>query len=546
MALTLSYDPVLSRVRLTATELGVQNSNSLFEAAAAPWAGVGGAVVRSTAQAHEGVASLLLTPDGVTATAQAQAEQVPASELVQYKASAWVRCAVARNVNIAINWSTAAGVFISQSFATFAVAANAWTLIQVVDAAPAGTGLARLIGASLTGTPPATNTVHIDEARLELNAATVSAVIERSTDGARWTTVRGGAAAKVATRQVALDDYEFDADVPNTYRVTAQTAPALPVPVVEDFEDAVLNVPVAGAWARSNLSAHGGAWSLKSATILDNQVSQATVTVPAGAATCTFWYRVSSEQGFDFFRFYKGAPQVLSASGAGVWTQSPIYAVAPGLVLTFEYSKDSSASAGDDAAFIDDLVFTGAPQVVTAAPTATITPTLGGVWIKSVAQPFLNRQIIVHDYSDVTRPSRSGLFDVEGRSMPVAVNQVRGSRRWTLEVLTQTALEAKDFDLVLASGDQLFIHVPADCDVPGGYVTVGDTSARRTARRSVRRIFDLPCVEGAAPGPDVLGATINWQTVLNGYSTWADVLAANATWAQLLDRVGSPQDVIVP
>lgn len=178
--------------------------------------------------------------------------------------------------------------------------------------------------------------------------------------------------------------------------------------------------------------------------------------------------------------------------------------------------------------------------------TASITPVLDTVWIKSIARPFLNRPVTVVDYSDIERPARSGVFTVVGRSFPVAVNDVRGSRRWTLDVMLSTVAEAGDFDLALASGDTLFVHVPADASVPSGYVTVGDTSERRSTPRSVRRIFSLPCTEVAAPGPDVVGAAVNWQTVLNTYATWADVIAAHTTWDDLLELVGSPSDVIVP
>jgi hypothetical protein len=176
----------------------------------------------------------------------------------------------------------------------------------------------------------------------------------------------------------------------------------------------------------------------------------------------------------------------------------------------------------------------------------SISPVIDRVWLKSLARPFLNRQVVVQDYSDVDRQSRAGVFEVIGRSVPVSVSDVRSSRRWTLDLLTETPDEASTLDLILASGDPLLVHVPADCDVPGGYVSVGDTSVRRPARRTLRRITSLPCTEVAAPGPDVVGATLTWQTVLSTYATWAAVLAAHPTWADLQELIGSPEDVIVP
>lgn len=141
------------------------NANPFFEVDASTWTGTGGTAVRSTAQAHEGAASLLLTPDGVTATVDARSETVAATVGTQYRASAWVRCAVARNVSVNINWRTSGGTLLSTSSVTVAVAATTWTLLQVTGTAPASTGLAQMT-VSMGSTPPAGHTLHIDEARL--------------------------------------------------------------------------------------------------------------------------------------------------------------------------------------------------------------------------------------------------------------------------------------------------------------------------------------------------------------------------------------------
>lgn len=128
--------------------------------------------------------------------------------------------------------------------------------------------------------------------------------------------------------------------------------------IVEDFEDTTYTVPFTGTWARSSTSANTGSWALRSAAIGNNSTTDATVTVPTGATSVRFAYRVSSESGFDFFRFLIAGTQQFQASGAGVWTQSASYAVTPGQVLTFRYVKDSNTVAGSDAAWVDDIVFT--------------------------------------------------------------------------------------------------------------------------------------------------------------------------------------------
>ena len=133
--------------------------------------------------------------------------------------------------------------------------------------------------------------------------------------------------------------------------------------IFEDFEDADLSVDVTGTWLRTNSEAHTGAWCFTSAPIGDNQSSEAVVSVPAGAKTVQFWYRVSTEPGFDFFFFFIDDALAGFASGEGAWANSGAFDVSEAQTVTFRYTKDSSLSAGSDAVFLDDLQFTGAGDV---------------------------------------------------------------------------------------------------------------------------------------------------------------------------------------
>ncbi|GHE47238.1 hypothetical protein GCM10017673_56340 [Streptosporangium violaceochromogenes] len=128
----------------------------------------------------------------------------------------------------------------------------------------------------------------------------------------------------------------------------------------EDFEDTtyIFTIVSAGGWARSSLEAHGGSYSFRSGTISDGQTSTAVITVPAGAVAVQFWYKVSSEQNYDFFRFYVGAAEQFSASGEVAWTQSTEYQLGGQTQISFSYSKDASSSSGADAVYIDDVTFT--------------------------------------------------------------------------------------------------------------------------------------------------------------------------------------------
>ncbi len=146
--------------------LAFGSSNPDFEADVAGWEAFGGTFVRSTAQSHQGVASGLLTPDGVSATVRAQSPHALDAAVGQdWRAVAWVRCVVARTVTLSINWFDAAGTYIGTSTGPAApVPANTWTpLAFTATATLEGTARATC-NVSLTGTPAASQLLYVDEA----------------------------------------------------------------------------------------------------------------------------------------------------------------------------------------------------------------------------------------------------------------------------------------------------------------------------------------------------------------------------------------------
>lgn len=183
--------------------------------------------------------------------------------------------------------------------------------------------------------------------------------------------------------------------------------------------------------------------------------------------------------------------------------------------------------------------------------TCQIEVDLDQVWLKSIGRPFLNQEVdCVLNPSPIIRRSRNGVWPIVGRSFPVATTDVRGSREVTLQVVTRTTQERQDLDLLLASGDPIFVQTPAGHPLPTMYAVIGDTAEARPVRNRLCdndwRLWDLPLVEVAAPGPDVVGSTATWQTVVNTYATWADVMVAHPTWADLLELIGDGSEVIVP
>lgn len=206
----------------------------------------------------------------------------------------------------------------------------------------------------------------------------------------------------------------------------------------------------------------------------------------------------------------------------------------------------AGSAAVDDYEFVPAVVNYYRVTAGATVFTTTVTPAQSGVWLKSIIRPFLNRAVHVVSHSDIRRTARNGVFEVIGRSDPVAVTDVRSSRSWEMTVWVDSVSDADALELVFASGDPLYVQTDAAHDIPAGYVVVGDLTRRRYGTVSTRRFFDLPMRNVAAPGPDVVGATVTWETLIAEFGTWANVLAEFGTWADVAEYVASPSTVIVP
>ncbi len=130
--------------------------------------------------------------------------------------------------------------------------------------------------------------------------------------------------------------------------------------IMEDFEDDsyAFDFLFSGNanWERVGTNPYNGSFCLKSGAILDNQTTSVETTVSVGPQrVIRFAYRVSSESGYDFFRFYLDGVEKLNSSGTVGWTVFEIAISEGAHTLKWTYSKDGSVSAGEDAAYIDDL-----------------------------------------------------------------------------------------------------------------------------------------------------------------------------------------------
>ncbi len=115
-----------------------------------------------------------------------------------------------------------------------------------------------------------------------------------------------------------------------------------------------------GLWTPQTIYYHDGVDAARSGTIGD--LSQSVMTTQVmGPATGSFYWGISSENTYDFLRFYVDdveLPGVPAISGEVGWTLRN-FTLSPGMhQLKWAYIKDDFVKSGLDAGFVDQLVIT--------------------------------------------------------------------------------------------------------------------------------------------------------------------------------------------
>lgn len=172
------------------------NANPYFETNTTDWTNQGySTMVRSTAQFHQGAASILGTPTGVAATPYIQTGLYPIGASTRWEQRGWFRSTTANKVvRLKLQWYDVSSVLISESVRDMTPVANTWIWASNAATAPAlATQVRYAIGQ--IGTPAAGDTLFADE--LVLMAANddpgirIAEDIQSGTVTLDWRTVTG-------------------------------------------------------------------------------------------------------------------------------------------------------------------------------------------------------------------------------------------------------------------------------------------------------------------------------------------------------------------
>ncbi len=111
-------------------------------------------------------------------------------------------------------------------------------------------------------------------------------------------------------------------------------------------------------WIINEVVVYEGMYSARSGSITDDQSSTMSVTLEdLQAGEISFYFKVSSESGWDYLRFYIGGDQQEEWSGETDWTAATYSVPAGTHTFRWTYSKDGLVTEGSDCGWVDYIVF---------------------------------------------------------------------------------------------------------------------------------------------------------------------------------------------
>ncbi|HEU5072265.1 MAG TPA: immunoglobulin domain-containing protein [Verrucomicrobiae bacterium] len=152
--------------------------------------------------------------------------------------------------------------------------------------------------------------------------------------------------------------------------LTTRAFPAVLLPDALDTPALVVSSRGSPQWYGQTGVSHDGINAAQSAEIGDNTASSMRLWV-AGPLTVSFWWKVSSETNHDFLTFAAGGVVLTNLSGESGWQQCTLTTPPGNQILQWTYAKDGSGSAGQDAAWVDQLILTPVAPALVAQPAGT-------------------------------------------------------------------------------------------------------------------------------------------------------------------------------
>jgi hypothetical protein len=167
----------------------------------------------------------------------------------------------------------------------------------------------------------------------------------------------------------------FSAVVTNVAGAVTSSVAALvvlatvPLPFALNNSNLVWTNQASPVWYGQTNISHDGVAAAQTFFVTNGQQAVLNTTV-TGPGTLSFWCKVSSQPDADFLSFSVNGTNRLVLSGELAWEQHSFYLGAGQVNLSWSYSKDANGSAGQDAAWLDEVTFVvgGTGPFITTQP----------------------------------------------------------------------------------------------------------------------------------------------------------------------------------
>jgi hypothetical protein len=208
-------------------------------------------------------------------------------------------------------------------------------------------------------------------------------------------------------------------------------------------------------WVITNIAPFEGTYCAKSGAITDNDTSSLQITFNVLANdSVSFYEKVSSEEDFDFLKFYIDGTEKGSWSGtSGGWSRATFPVTAGVHTFKWFYEKDNSQSDGNDCAWIDYILFP--PMLLTAVNNYT---SIGDNSLNFYPNPFSHSAVIAYSIEEPGKVTIK-IFNAVGQEVATLLNGVnKPAGYYSVSFFNAEGLRAGIYHCVLITNDKAFVR----------------------------------------------------------------------------------------
>ena len=233
------------------------------------------------------------------------------------------------------------------------------------------------------------------------------------------------AGAVAVQKSVRLQASYTEGGVTKTATKTISITAPISLGTAVDNADLTFTTGGSALWSGQTATTHDGVDAARSGSITHSQNSWMQTTV-TGPGKISFWWSVSSESGCDCLEFLVDGTVRNSISGtSGTWSQKTYSITSGSHTLQWCYRKDYSVSSGQDAGFVDQIVWTAEGSDVVIPGVVTLPVAEVDAYMAKC--PALAARAGGDRVAFCTLPSATGKLDADGNQMLVWQDIVAGT-----------------------------------------------------------------------------------------------------------------------